>query len=158
MHLLGLRRSSHGSGRARTRTVRPLTDLAPVFDAILRASVDRVVVVRGRPMLEDVLRVERRFVFALNHGPVHLPLVGAAALVRQLDECGGGEVRGVGVVFRGLYFVPGLGRFLRYVSQVDASPSFGELLEGFRADAWNGVVVMPEGANCAFGDPSELRA
>lgn len=139
------------------RLVRKLVDFAPVVEAILRTSVDRVVVVSGRPALEDVLGRERRVVFALNHGPPHLPVVPVAALQRTVLECGGGDLRAVGIMFRGLYLVPALARLVRFLTQTDAPPSFRDLLDGLTSGAFDGVVVMPEGANCFFGAPCALQ-
>lgn len=134
-----------------------LVDFAPIFSNILRVSTDRVRIVDGARALEDVIYEHRRIVFALNHGPAHLPIIPMAALCQTLLERGGGHRTPVGITFRGMYLVPVFRRFVRYLTQVASPPTFDELVLGFARYTWDSVMVMPEGANSAFGDPLTIR-
>ncbi len=137
--------------------LRRIVDFAPIFSLVLRATVDRVVVVQGDRELEDLLHGEPRLVFALNHGPAHAPVIPIAALGQRMIERGGGHRRAVGITFRGLYLLPGLRRLITYLTQAEAPPSFDELVAGFATGRWDTVVLMPEGAHCAFGDPRGIQ-
>lgn len=127
------------------------------FERVLRATVDAWAIDSGRDALRRTLSSSRRIVFALNHGPPHAPLIPVAALGTALIEDGAGDRRIVGITFRGLYAVPGLGAAVRWLTQVDAPPRFDALLADLTADRFDHVVIMPEGHHCVFGDPSEVQ-
>lgn len=137
--------------------MRRIVEFAPLFSNVLRAATDRVTVVSGEDALEDLLYQEPRLVFALNHGPAHAPVIPIAALGQRLLARGGGGRRAVGITFRGLYLIPGLRQVVSYLTQADEPPSFDELCRGFESGRFDSVVLMPEGANCAFGDPRGIQ-
>lgn len=149
--------STHAPDRP-TRPAGPLVGLEPIFERILETATRRVDLVQGEAVLEDALRTSRRFVIALNHGPMHLPVVPVSALGRVLLAHSASALRLVGVFFRPFYYVPGLSAVIRHLTQLEEPATFDSLVDGFESDAWDGVVVMPDGANCVFTDPHELPA
>lgn len=148
--------SSTRASARRTREAGPLVGLEPIFERILATATRRVDLVQGEAKLSEALRTGHRFVIALNHGPMHLPIVPVSAMGHVLLRHAGAALRLVGVFFRPFYYVPGLSAVIRHLTQLDEPATFDSLVDGFESDAWDGVVVMPDGANCVFTDPHDL--
>lgn len=137
--------------------MRSIVDFAPVLAAVMRTFVDRVTFVRGEREFEWTLEHRPRIVFALNHGPAHMPIVPIAALGRAMIDAGGGARRCLGITFRGLYLIPGIKQVASYLTQVTDPPGVEELIERASREEFEDVMIMPEGHNSAFGDPSAIQ-
>lgn len=117
---------------------------------------NQIEVFKNADNLEQILKRYPRLVCAVNHGPAPAPFAVFAGVIDNYLKLGGAERKPLTVAWRGFYEMPLVGRFIRYVTQADKSLTAEEFLQKFEREGFTDLFVMPEGANCMFGDGEQI--
>jgi len=138
-------------------SIRCYRDYTEMIDRVLEARVGEVTIAVGRDVLQHALREIPRVVVIANHGPPHVPLVGMCAVGRCMNELGHGDRRPLSIAFRAFYRVPGIRQFFARLTQLPEPLPFEGILQHFETQGFTDLCVIPEGQNCVFGHPGDIR-
>lgn len=112
------------------------------------------------PKSQDLYSIFKKYpklVIALNHGPMMAPGYVNTSLLDLLVKNGAAERTYVAVVWKHFYRIPGLGKLVRYATQVKQPTSVEGFLELFTDPKCNDLLVMPEGENCSYGNGVDIE-
>lgn len=137
--------------------IRSYRDYLPIADIVLDWLVGDLRVVVGQEALEAAALDEERLMIAANHGPPHTPLVGMCAMARLMADIGRSDRTPLAVTFRAIYKVPVLRDLFAYLTQLPGPFGFDAIVDHFEERGFSDLCLAPEGQNCLFGDPGEIR-
>jgi hypothetical protein len=109
------------------------------------------------PPLQEVLAENPKLVVVFNHASPLSWLPAVALLSAHVNAKGGGERIPVGVMDKFFFEMPVLNKIAALLTQSETPHSFHDLTSKFADGEATDLVVFPEGSNCFFGDPAELK-
>ncbi|MES2854596.1 MAG: 1-acyl-sn-glycerol-3-phosphate acyltransferase [Bdellovibrionota bacterium] len=107
--------------------------------------------------MTKVLEENQKLVIVFNHASPLSWLPAIALLAAHVTARGGGSRKPVGVMDRLFFEVPFVKQLAGLLTQFENPPSFLDLTSSFVDGDATDLVVFPEGSNCFFGDPAELK-
>jgi hypothetical protein len=128
------------------------TVLVPIRDQLIQSSS-----LECQPELQEILAQNTRLIVALNHSTPLSWVPAMCLLATAAIECGHGDRVPMVIADRFFFSMPGLRALAKYISQSERPLNFDELVETFARREHCDLIVFPEGSNCFFGDPKQIR-
>lgn len=136
--------------------MKELKSFEPILSQIM-LSIAKETRFHSDPPLADVLATHPKLVIVFNHSSPLSWLPAVSLLCAHACARGGGHRRPVGVMDKFFFEVPFIKNIAGFLTGAETSLSFPELSSSF-VEGWaDDLVVFPEGSNCFFGDPAELK-
>lgn len=137
--------------------MRTVKDFVPWTRLLQPYYFERVSVFPDIETVRKIYQENPKLVTVLSHGAAASPPYINIALFDIMVQSGAADRSLMGVGWRQFYKVPGFGRFVRYVTQVDGPLGFDEFVELFASGDFSDFNVYPEGLNCLYGNSLDIQ-
>jgi len=137
--------------------MRTIEDYARWTQLVKSYYFDQLTVSPDTDTLREILTDNPKLVFVLSHGAAASPSYVNIGLFDILLKHGGSDRRPMGVGWKHFYKIPGMGRFVRYITQVDGPLDFDDFVKQFKNGEFSDLMIYPEGENCLYGNAVDIQ-